>query len=271
VTSAELRGLQDGDLDRREEHLYALLDRARTGDDNATDALRALAADYSRYHRSLYCRAMNQADAFVDQSLEGPLLAALADTRYNCQAWAAMGCAAARITTAIPELLALLDRDDWMAREQATIALGAIGDTSVVPVLTALLDDHSASLRPHAADALATIGDDTALAALWAAFEDRKYSRIGYISSALATFGPEVVPRLIDAAGSDDPDTRYWAAVALGSTGDERVVPVLERMIATDNGETVFDGWCSVAAKKALRTHRRIQKAIIRRGDVGVS
>jgi hypothetical protein len=60
---------------------------------------------------------------------------------------------------------------------------------------------------------------------------------------------------------------RYWAAVALGSTGDDRVVSTLERVMAEDRGKTVFDGWVSVAAKKALRTQRRIQTAIATRTE----
>jgi HEAT repeat protein len=263
VNPADLRALQDGDLDTREENLYRLLDRVRGGaDESAAAALRMLVRDYPNYHRSLFSRAMNQAEVFVDATLEAPLLAALADTRYNCQAWAAMGCTALGIRAAIPGLVALLDRSDWMAREQAVIALGELGDESVVPVLVPLLRDQAGSMRQRAAEALARIDGDAALAALWDAFEHRGFSRIGYVASALATFTPDVIPRLIEAAESDDPDTRYWAAVALGSTGDDRVVPTLERMMAEDRGKTVFDGWVSVAAKKALRTQRRIQTAI---------
>src|SRR5688572_1956548 len=97
--SNDLDGLRDGDLDTREAHLYHLLDRARDfGDPAAVAALHALVRDYPDYHRSLYTRAMNQADAFAAHTprdaLREPLLAALDDTRYNCQAWAAMGCAA---------------------------------------------------------------------------------------------------------------------------------------------------------------------------------
>jgi len=111
------------------------------------------------------------------------------------------------------------------------------------------------------------IGDAAALAALWDAFEHRTFFRIGYVASALATFTPEVIPALLGATESDDPDTRYWAAVALGSTGDESAVPTLERLMAEDKGVTVFDGWVSVAAKKALRTQRRIQAAIAARNS----
>jgi HEAT repeat protein len=269
VNPADLRALQDGALETREENLYLLIERARTGQDesaeSAAEALRTLVRDYPNYHRSLYSRAMNQADAFGDASLEEPLLVSLADTRYNCQAWAAMGCTALGIRAAVPGLLALLDSPQWIAREQALIGLGKLADESAVPAIAPLLGDQADWMRERAADALSRIGGDAALAALWHEFEHRRFQRIGYIASGLALFSPEVIPRLIDAAAGDDPDQRYWAAVALGSTGDDRAVSTLERLMATDHGATVFDGRVNVAAKKGLRTLRRIQAAIASR------
>ncbi|HYN95879.1 MAG TPA: HEAT repeat domain-containing protein, partial [Pilimelia sp.] len=255
-----------GDLEARERSLYALLDRAGgKADESAAAALRALVRDYGDYHRSLYTRALNQAAVFVDGTLEAPLLAALADTRHNCQAWAAMGCAALGLRSAVPGLLVLLDHPQWMAREQAVVALGEIGDEAAVEALAPLLHDPADWLRQRAADALAKIGGEAALAALWAEFEHRRLPRIGHIASALALFSPEVIPRLCRAATDADPNKRYWAAVALGSTGDERAVATLERLMAEDRGVTVFDGRVDTAAKKALRTLRRIQAAIAAR------
>jgi HEAT repeat protein len=263
---ADQRCLQDGDLKTREESLYLLLDRARSaGDESAAEALRTLVRDYRNYHRSLYTRALNQAAVFGDATLEAPLLTALADTRYNCQAWAAMGCTALGFRAAVPDLLALLDHPQWIAREQAVIGLGRLGDESVVAELAPLLRDPAEWMRQHTAEALSKIGGDTAFAALWAELEHRRFQRIGYIASALAVFTPDVIPALCQAAESDDPDKRYWAAVALGSTGDDRAVPTLERLMATDQGATVFDGRVNVAAKKGLRTLRRIQAAIASR------
>jgi HEAT repeat protein len=266
VNPADLRSLQDGDLTAREESLYLLLNRVESvGDESAANALRTLVRDYRDYHRSLYTRALNQAAVFGDATLEAPLLAALADTRYNCQAWAAMGCTALGIRAAVPNLLTLLDHPQWIAREQAVIGLGELGDESVVPALAPLLRDPADWMRQRAAEALSKIGGDAALAALWDEFEHRRYPRIGYIASALALFTPDIIPRLCEAATSGDPDKRYWAAVALGSTGDDRAIPTLERLMAEDQGATVFDGRVSVAAKKGLRTLRRIQAAIASR------
>jgi HEAT repeat protein len=267
VNPSDRRALLDGSLETRESNLRRLLDRAGDGDESATAALRALVRDYPDYHRSIYSQAMNHAAEFGDASLEKPVLAALADTRYNCQAWAAMGASALGFYSAIPGLLKLLDHTQWIARKEAVIALGELGDESVVPPLVPLLRDSADWMRECAADALSKIGGEMALAALWDEFDHRRFQRIGYIASALATFTPEVVPRLLSAAESEDPDMRYWAAIALGSTGDERVAPTLERMMAEDKGATVFDGWVSVAAKKGLRTVRRIQAAIAARAD----
>ncbi|GAA5198271.1 hypothetical protein GCM10023322_71260 [Rugosimonospora acidiphila] len=266
MNPADLRSLQVGDLEAREASLYLLLDRVRAGgDESAAAALRTLVRDYRDYHRSLYTRALNQAALFGDDTLEAPLVAALADTRHNCQAWAAMGCTALGFRAAVPGLLALLDHPQWMAREQAVIGLGELADESAVAALAPLLRDPADWMRQRAAEALSRIGGDEALAVLWDEFEHRRFRRIGYIASALALFAPEVIARLRDAASDEDPDKRYWAAVALGSTGDDRAVPTLERLIAEDRGTTVFDGRVDVAAKKGLRTLRRIQAAIASR------
>ncbi|HET6481025.1 MAG TPA: HEAT repeat domain-containing protein, partial [Actinoplanes sp.] len=152
-----------------------------------------------------------------------------------------------------------------MVRDEAVTALGRLGDAAAVPALRPLLGDPADWLRQRTADALARIGGDAARQALWDEFEHRRFPRIGYIASTLAMFTPEIVPRLVAAADSTDPDQRYWAAVALGSTGDDRAVPTLERLMAGDRGVTVFDGEVRTAAKKALRTLRRIQAAIAER------
>lgn len=262
--------LRAGSLDDRAARLYRLLDRVRDHDDeSAAEAVRVVVQDYADHHRSLYTRALNQAELFVDATLREPLLAALVDNGHNCKAWAAMGCAAGGFTDAVPVLLDLVDDPDWNVREQAVRALGRLGDATampaVVPTVARLLGDPNKHTREYAADALAEIGGPEALSALWAELEHRRFARIGHIASNLARFTPEVLPMLTRAAASPDPDQRYWAAIALGSTGDEAAAPILEQLMATDHASTVFDGRVDVAAKKALRTLRRIQSAIAAR------
>jgi HEAT repeat protein len=260
VNPADLRVLRDGDLESREAGLNDLMSRARDGDTTAAAVLRAMITDYPDYHRTLYSRALNYAEVFGDATLEAPLLASLADTRYNCQAWAAMGCTALGFTSAVPLLLTMLDHPQWIAREQAVIGLGELAEESEVPALVPLLGANEEWMRQRTAEALAKIGGDVAFDALWEELEYRRFNRIGYIASSLAEFVPEVIPKLIGATVDGDADQRYWAAIALGSTGDETAVPALEQLL-DDDGETVFDGWVKVAAKKGLRTLRRIQAA----------
>jgi HEAT repeat protein len=267
VDLEDVRSLKEGDLESREKSVQLLLNRAEQDDASAIAALRTVVRDYRDFHRSIYCRVLNQVEVFGDATLEAPLLTALADTAYNCQAWAATGCAGLGIRAAVPALLDLVGHPQWIVRERAIVGLGVLGDETVVGVLAPLLQDPAEWVRHRAADALAAIGGDEALAALWAEFAHRRFERIGYIASALAQFAPGVIPRLIDAAASADPNERYWAATALGSTGDERAVATLVRMVAEDRGTTVFDGRVSVSAKKGLRTLRRIQAAIAARAE----
>ena len=267
VNPADLRYLRDGDLEAREEYLYTLLDRARDdADEAAVEVLRTLVRNYPDYHRSLYTRAMNQAAVFGDASLEGPLLLALADTRYNCQAWAAMGCAALGIRGAIPGLLALLDNPQWIAREQAVIGLGVLGDESTVrgpcspPAGSVGLDAPTRRRGTGAASAARRPLPRCGISSNTAVLPDRPHRQRVWRCSR-----PRSCPGWRPAAADDDPDVRYWAAVALGSTGDERAAPTLQRLLDEDRGVTVFDGYVNVAAKKALRTLRRIQAAIAAR------
>jgi hypothetical protein len=65
-------------------------------------ALRVVVANYRDFDVVLYSRAMNRAELFVDETLEAPLLAALDDQQYECQAWAAIGCRALRLRSAVP-------------------------------------------------------------------------------------------------------------------------------------------------------------------------
>ena len=91
--------------------------------------------NYRDYHRSLSGRALNQDAVLGDATIEAPWLEALRDTRYNCQASAAMGCTAPGIRAAVPDLFALLDHPQWIAREQAVIGLGELAYESVVAAL----------------------------------------------------------------------------------------------------------------------------------------
>jgi hypothetical protein len=121
-------------------------------------------------------------------------------------------------------------------------------------------------MRQRAADALSKIGGDAALAALWDEFKHRRFQRIGYISSALALFTPESSPGCARRPRATTRTSDTWQPSR--SARDDRAVPALERLMAEDRGATVFDGQVSVAARKRLRTLRRIQAAVASRSVV---
>jgi hypothetical protein len=146
--------------------------------------------------------------------------------------------------------------------------LGKLGDESVMAALPAAAGSRrlDAPARQRAADALSKIGGDAALAALWDEFKHRRFQRIGYISSALALFTPESSPGCARRPRATTRTSDTWPPSR--SARDDRAVPALERLMAEDRGATVFDGQVSVAARKRLRTLRRIQAAVASRSVV---
>jgi HEAT repeat protein len=241
--------------------LYDLLYRARDGDEHAKQALRGLVRDYRRCDPEIYTRALNLIGWFGDASLESALLAALADADYGCQAWTATACGVLKLSAAEPLVLGLLvlgllAHPDGLVREAACTALGALG-TGNLRALADRLNDDREHVRAAASTALVSIGGDQAVAALWAAFQARRFDRIGYLASALAQFAPGSIDRLLAATRDADPYLRYWAARALGATG-ERVRAVLERLAADDHARTRTGGQVSTAAKRGLKTLDRL-------------
>ncbi|MFG3579030.1 HEAT repeat domain-containing protein [Micromonospora chersina] len=256
--SHDVRGLSDPDRSVR----LTVLDRlllllARDGDDDAVQALRAVVAGYRRFDTEIYTRALHDIGLFGDASLAGPLLDCLADADYGCQAWAATACGRLGIDAAGPLLIDLLAHPDGLAREAACQALGQLGDEAAIAPLAARLDDPAEFVRAAAGAALAEIGGQRALASLWGAFESRSYPRLGYVAAALAQFGPLVFDRLVQATRHDDPEMRFWAARALGSTGDPRASATLTRLVAEDDGVTRTGAHVRTAARTALKTLRR--------------
>ncbi|MFG3298761.1 HEAT repeat domain-containing protein [Micromonospora chersina] len=258
--SHDVRGLADPDRSVRLSVLDRLLLLAGDGDDDGAQVLRAVVADYRRFDPEIYTRALNQVGLFGDASLAGPLLDCLADADYGCQAWAAGACGRLGIDAAVPLLIDLSAHPDGLAREAACRALGQLGEEAAIVALAARLDDPAEFVRAAAGAALAEIGGPRALASLWRAFESKSYPRMGYVAAALAQFGPLVFDRLVQATRHDDPELRFWAARALGSTGDPRADSILTRLAAEDDGVTRTGAHVRTAARTALRTLHRTER-----------
>lgn len=253
--------LRSPDRAERLAALNALVDRAANGDDRAAQALREVVIGYRDHDPEISSRALNRVWVFGDDSMTESLSAMLADDAYGCQLWAAAATAELGIVSAEPLLIALLHHPQGLTREGACEALGRLRAAGAVePLARVLQDDDADFVRAAASEALADIGGEAAMEHLWSALRARRHQRVGYLAAALARFGPAVFDRLVQAAENPDPGMRFWAARALGSTGDPRALTVLTRMATEDHATTPWGGAVRTAARTALKTWHRAQK-----------
>lgn len=248
------------DQDAQDDVVHTLAQRAEEGDAAAQQVLRDIVIHYGDVSQATYVRTLNRAYAFKEETLTEPLLAALSDTDYGCQAWSAMACGQLGVHAATPLLVPLLGDADHHVRESVCTALGELRAREATGALAALLlDDPLEHVRAAAARALSAIGTDDAVEALFAAFHARRYPVVGYLVGALARCGPRTHHRLVEATAHDDAGIRYWAARTLGATGDDQFEPLLSRVVADDHATTPTGARVSTGAKKGLRTMHRIQ------------
>ncbi|MFD9722686.1 HEAT repeat domain-containing protein [Streptomyces sp. NPDC059072] len=237
----------------------ALLEWAELGHPQARSALSEVASDHRTQDVTVWTKALNRITLFGNASLEPGLLRALADTGHRGVRWSALACAELGFRRAVPLITALLEHPDPMVREGACEALGLFAEPAAVPALSARLNDETNWVRSSAALALGHIGGDRALAALWQTMVERRNPKAGHLASAIAAFGPPVVDDLIALTTDPDPDLRALACRALGSTGDDRALPALERLAAHDLARTTLGGLVASAAKHGLRTAHRLR------------
>ncbi|MEU7073985.1 HEAT repeat domain-containing protein [Streptomyces narbonensis] len=237
----------------------ALLEWAELGHPQARAVLSEVACDHRTQDVTVWTKALNRIDLFGDPSVEPGLLRAVADTGHRGVRWSALACAELGFRRAVPLITALLEHPDPMVREGACQALGVLAEPAAIPALAARLNDETDWVRSRAALTLGRIGGDRALAVLWQAMRQRRHPKAGYLASAIAAFGPPVVDDLITLTTDPDPDLRALACRALGSTADDRALPVLERLAAHDLAGTTLGGLVATAAKQALRTAHRIR------------
>jgi HEAT repeats len=125
--SDDLIELASPDRARALATLDRLYVRANDGDDLAVHALRTVVSRYRDFGPEIYARILNWPRLFGDATLEAPLIAALVDDEFGCQAWTARACGQLGIGAAEPMLVDLLDHPDAMTREGACQALGRLG------------------------------------------------------------------------------------------------------------------------------------------------
>jgi hypothetical protein len=173
-----------------------------------------------------------------------------------------------RHQTADPEtinsLIATLNNDDGLARQQARIALIHIGTPAVERLIKALASDNR-YIHWEAAKALSQIGDPRAVDALVTALEDKKFSIRWLAAEGLITVGPSsVVPllqALIDRSGSvrlrEGAHHVFHDLVSRGMLTEPAVRGKISSVLAALRGvEPAIE--TPLAAYKALQTLRQL-------------
>lgn len=162
---------------------------------------------------------------------------------------------------ALRHLLAALNDPDPQLRAEAARSIGTFDSPRAVPFLARTLrGDPDGDTRLAAAYALGLINGERAIDALLEAVTDvGEAARVrGMAAEALARTA-RAVPTLIAALADPLVEVRFWAAFALGQTGDPAALPALERLAATD--DVVLPGWGTVKQEAAAAIE------IIRKGE----
>ena len=141
---------------------------------------------------------------------------------------------------AVTDLAAQLADKSAMVRAHAAWALGCVGKgaKSAAPALVKTAADTDFHVRRESVEALKAIGDaELANPVLAAALEDKDPSVRVAALDALTEFGAASVPVLANALSK--PDTRYWAALAIGELGPvaKGALPQLTEALADEHPE----------------------------------
>ena len=184
-------------------------------------------------------------------------------------------------------LIKMLNDPDEKVRTDAAIGLGWMQSKEAVPALIKVAEGSDIPLRRRAVQALGQIGDLRAVPVLMACAESKDYFvsenailGLGWLQAKAA------VPRLLKIVTDSDPQNPeqrglMLAAIrALGHIGDERALPLLEKLAkeATDfpfarRGGKRISNIYSTAQTLGVQGHAELALAEIKaggRGEVGI-
>jgi len=142
-----------------------------------------------------------------------------------------------RVAELVPEVIRVLQNDDWKGRCQAVTALQEVGDHRVLEPLIAALNDEDSYVRSAAAKALGRIGDPKAVGPLIHALNDSAAPVRASAAKALGLIGDDVaVEDLIARLEDRDAFVSQQAAEALGRIASPASLkPLLAAMSHADS------------------------------------
>jgi HEAT repeat protein len=128
-------------------------------------------------------------------------------------------------------LTTALKDPDVEVRASAALALGWKGNLAAIPALTGALSDPGWQVVDASVTALGEIGI-SAIDGLVAAIRNPGTSMtVRYqIARAFSEMGRRAVPKLVAALSDPDPTVQKWAAVSLGTIGDQSAVGALKQL-----------------------------------------
>jgi HEAT repeat protein len=223
----------------------------------------------TRAHQDERDRVARRVDAVLDAGLTSfeSLLAiaqdpaAQVDIRIDV-CWLLGQLREKRAVTAL--LRAFQDQDSVLMWEAAKALVELQSRRSTKPLITILMDDASANRRSAAAWALGLVGDARSLDALVHVLANEREDpdvrahaaeALGHLAEGRKD--EQIGTPLLIGLRDRSPQVRFWSAFALGSLGDVRAIPELERLVATDH--VSVPGWWAVS-KEASDAMRRIRE-----------
>jgi len=152
---------------------------------------------------------------------------------------------------AVARLVDLLKSEDPLICVYAVNALGYTGDPRAVEPLIAALGNPDGNMRFSATVALGRIGGNRAVEALIALFKDKELRWWAAMTLGKTHDERALAPLLVALGDQDSPQMRRWAARGLGFLGDQRAIPALEALAARETDKDVVQ-----AAREAIENIR---------------
>ena len=172
-----------------------------------------------------------------------------------------------------PELLALAGRrgEEWLPRQGALYALGALGDVSVGPQVVAILREEGCpqGVELVAIGTLARIGYREGAEAIRPFLEDPDMHLRLFASRALAELGQPVNREfLFSALQNVDYLIRQEACEALAAAGGADITAKLQWMATNDSHEAVRDAASQSLLQRQIRDRTPTEKLALLRGSL---
>jgi serine/threonine-protein kinase len=185
---------------------------------------------------------------FADASAVPALVEVLKDESEYARRGAVEVLNEVATTAAVQDLIRALRDADWWVRVRAADALGSLGGPRVVEGVVSLLDDSDDFMRRYAVEILNAVSSERAVLPLIRALQDGDWWVRERAIDALAKAGdPRAVEPLMDLLHQDLAAAPHCVR-ALGALGDTRALPVVAKLVDSDNDGIRSEAVQAVAA-----------------------